>query len=223
MPTSSNPHHIQHWLRLLPEEGCYCLSLESAVPLFTVALHATCHLQLLDVPGNVAIVSRSPPDPQAPSSTLATYRWAPEMKGQHAGCHKSAEGGFLVLDDPPHVQQLRARGRLPYCNAHQCPCPSSCCCVGRLASSLPPRCQDSTSRVSIKFRAAEGKPGVLTAYPIPQNPPKVGQCSARRPGHQQDSILHTLRRCLRASCFGQCRGPFPLDYTLLCAPVASAT
>jgi hypothetical protein len=45
-----------------------------------------------------------------------------------------------------------------------------------LAASPSPhltRCQDSTSRVSIKFRAAEGKPGLLTAYPIPQNPPKV--------------------------------------------------
>jgi Bardet-Biedl syndrome 7 protein len=106
VPTSSNPHHIQHWLRLLPEEGCYCLSLESAVPLFTVALHATCHLQLLYVPGNVAIVSRSPPDPQAPSSTLATYRWAPETKRQHAGCHANTEGGVWILNNPPHEQQL---------------------------------------------------------------------------------------------------------------------
>jgi hypothetical protein len=50
------------------------LSLESAVPIFTVAIQATLPLQLLDVPSNVAILSRSPPDEANGNMTLATYR-----------------------------------------------------------------------------------------------------------------------------------------------------
>ena len=50
------------------------LTLESAVPIFTVALQASLPLQLLDVPANVAILSRSPPDEANGNHTLATYR-----------------------------------------------------------------------------------------------------------------------------------------------------
>lgn len=50
------------------------LALEASVPIFTVALQATLSLILLDVPSNVAIISRSDPDPANGSLTLATYR-----------------------------------------------------------------------------------------------------------------------------------------------------
>lgn len=50
------------------------LTIESAVPIFTVAIQCTIALQLLDVPSNVAILSRSPPDEENGSMTLATYR-----------------------------------------------------------------------------------------------------------------------------------------------------
>jgi hypothetical protein len=50
------------------------LVLESSVPMFTVALAASVPLALLDVPSNVAILSRCAPDPENGNATLATYR-----------------------------------------------------------------------------------------------------------------------------------------------------
>jgi hypothetical protein len=41
-----------------------------------VCCQSTVPLTLLDLPGNVAILSRSPPDTAAGNATLATYRYA---------------------------------------------------------------------------------------------------------------------------------------------------
>lgn len=70
----SAPFTVQDVCKLDPEEACYILTLESAVPIFTVAIQSSALLQLLDVPSNVAIMSRSPPDEANGNLTLATYR-----------------------------------------------------------------------------------------------------------------------------------------------------
>jgi len=104
----SAPFTVSDRCKLEPEEACYVLTVETAVPIFTVAIQCTIPLQLLDVQSNVAILSRSPPDEDNGSLTLATYR-----------------------------------------------------------------CQDSTSRLSIKFKVREGAQGVLQAFIIPNISPKT--------------------------------------------------
>lgn len=59
---------------------------ESAVPIFTVALQCNVSLQLLDVPSNVAIISRSPADEANGNLTLATYRYAQMSCSVKASC-----------------------------------------------------------------------------------------------------------------------------------------
>lgn len=70
----SAPFTVQDKCKLEPDEACYVLTLESAVPIFTVAIQCNAPLQMLDVPTNVAILSRSPPDEANSNLTLATYR-----------------------------------------------------------------------------------------------------------------------------------------------------
>uniref|UniRef100_A0A383VGJ7 Bardet-Biedl syndrome 7 n=1 Tax=Tetradesmus obliquus TaxID=3088 RepID=A0A383VGJ7_TETOB len=65
---------VRHRLTLQPQDGCFVLYVEAAVSLFALALQSTVPLTLLDLPGNVAILSRSPPDTAAGNATLATYR-----------------------------------------------------------------------------------------------------------------------------------------------------
>lgn len=56
------------------EDSSYSLVLETPVPIFTVAVHADVPVDLMDVPNNYAILSRSPPDPENGAMCLATYR-----------------------------------------------------------------------------------------------------------------------------------------------------
>ncbi|KXZ55148.1 hypothetical protein GPECTOR_3g298 [Gonium pectorale] len=70
----SAPFTVQDKCKLEADEACYVLSIESAVPIFTVAIQSNAQLQMLDVPSNVAILSRSPPDETNGNLTLATYR-----------------------------------------------------------------------------------------------------------------------------------------------------
>lgn len=78
----SAPFTVQDKCRLEADEACYVLSIESAVPIFTVAIQCSAPLQMLDVPSNVAILSRSPPDEANGNLTLATYRYtAPYGEG----------------------------------------------------------------------------------------------------------------------------------------------
>ncbi|GIL85198.1 hypothetical protein Vretimale_10813 [Volvox reticuliferus] len=72
--TISAPFTVQDKCKLEPDEACYVLTIESAVPIFTVAIQCNAALQMLDVPTNVAILSRSPPDEVNGNLTLATYR-----------------------------------------------------------------------------------------------------------------------------------------------------
>ncbi|MEW5302522.1 MAG: hypothetical protein WDW36_005300 [Sanguina aurantia] len=104
----SAPFSVSDRCKLEPDEACYTLNIESAVPIFTVAIQSTAVLQLLDVPANVAILSKSPTDVANNNMTLATYR-----------------------------------------------------------------CQDSTCRLSIKFKVREGRSSVLQAFIIPQIAPKT--------------------------------------------------
>lgn len=104
----SAPFSVQDRCKLEPDEACYVLSIESAMPIFTVAIQCTIPLQLLDVPSNVAILSRSPPDDSNGNMTLATYR-----------------------------------------------------------------CQDATSRISVKFKVREGLSGSLQAFVLPNVTPKT--------------------------------------------------
>jgi Bardet-Biedl syndrome 7 protein len=60
--------------RLLPEEACYLLSVEISMPIDVVAIQSSVPVMLLDVPSNVAVVSRSPQDGKNGNEVLATYR-----------------------------------------------------------------------------------------------------------------------------------------------------
>mmetsp|Transcript_18765 Transcript_18765/g.40356 ORF Transcript_18765/g.40356 Transcript_18765/m.40356 type:complete len:735 (+) Transcript_18765:308-2512(+) len=104
----SAPFTVNDRCKLEPEEACYSLCIECAMPIFTVAIQCTIPLQLLDVSSNVAILSRSPPDEANGNMTLATYR-----------------------------------------------------------------CQDATSRITVKFKVREGKSGSLQAFIIPNISPKT--------------------------------------------------
>ncbi|GLC59925.1 hypothetical protein PLESTB_001554700 [Pleodorina starrii] len=70
----SAPFTVNDKCKLEADEACYVLTIESAVPIFTVAIQCNAPLQMLDVPTNVAILSRSPPDEANGNLTLATYR-----------------------------------------------------------------------------------------------------------------------------------------------------
>ncbi|KAG2424531.1 hypothetical protein HXX76_014412 [Chlamydomonas incerta] len=74
MLAMSAPFTVQDKCKLEADEACYVLTIESAVPIFTVAIQCNAALQMLDVPSNVAILSRSPPDEANGNLTLATYR-----------------------------------------------------------------------------------------------------------------------------------------------------
>jgi Bardet-Biedl syndrome 7 protein len=61
-------------MRLLPAEAAYLLTVEIQHPIEFVVLQSSVDLLLLDVDSNVAILSRSPPDPKNGNQVLATYR-----------------------------------------------------------------------------------------------------------------------------------------------------
>lgn len=61
-------------LYLEPDGSCYCFTVESGVPLFTVCLQSSLALNLLDGGNNVAVASLGKPDPENDNLTLATYR-----------------------------------------------------------------------------------------------------------------------------------------------------
>ncbi|KAI8469474.1 MAG: hypothetical protein J3K34DRAFT_522137 [Monoraphidium minutum] len=76
--------------------ACYALSLESAAPLFAVGLACSRELQLLDAPGNVAILSRTTPPEHSGWATLATYR-CQDATNRLTLCFRAREGGPGVL------------------------------------------------------------------------------------------------------------------------------
>ena len=69
---SPAPPRLQDSFRLDPEDGCHELTVESAGPIFAVAVQSDVPLDLQE--SQVAILSRSPPDAANGSATLATYR-----------------------------------------------------------------------------------------------------------------------------------------------------
>eukprot|EP00201_Polytomella_parva_P019649 CAMPEP_0175047856 /NCGR_PEP_ID=MMETSP0052_2-20121109/5842_1 /TAXON_ID=51329 ORGANISM="Polytomella parva, Strain SAG 63-3" /NCGR_SAMPLE_ID=MMETSP0052_2 /ASSEMBLY_ACC=CAM_ASM_000194 /LENGTH=619 /DNA_ID=CAMNT_0016311807 /DNA_START=124 /DNA_END=1979 /DNA_ORIENTATION=- len=86
------PFSVEHRCRLVPEEACYLLSLQSSAPLFCVALQSNARLELLSIPSNVAIMSRSPEDPENDALTLATYR-CQDLTNQLSIKFRLPEGG----------------------------------------------------------------------------------------------------------------------------------
>lgn len=68
------PMKVLHNFNLDAETATYKLSLECPSPIFAIGVHSNVPLDLMDVAGNAAILSRSPPDPAAGSFCLATYR-----------------------------------------------------------------------------------------------------------------------------------------------------
>ncbi len=82
---------LSHKLQLDADDGCYCLSIQSAVPIYNVALAASCELQLQDLPSSVAILSRCGADPANGSATLATYRRACKRRAPAAAAALHAQ------------------------------------------------------------------------------------------------------------------------------------
>mmetsp|Transcript_628 Transcript_628/g.2088 ORF Transcript_628/g.2088 Transcript_628/m.2088 type:complete len:729 (-) Transcript_628:128-2314(-) len=56
------------------DDASYTLTLETPMPIFTVAVQSDVPLDLLDTENNGAIVSRSPPEPENGNFCMATYR-----------------------------------------------------------------------------------------------------------------------------------------------------
>lgn len=96
--------------RLDAEEACCILAIEASKPIFTVALQCDSPLELLDMDSNIAILSKTDPNPKFPDKLLATYR-----------------------------------------------------------------CQESTSRIEIKFKAREGMASQLQIMILPNVTPKICQ------------------------------------------------
>lgn len=55
-------------------DGSYLLTIETPMPIFTVALQSDVPIELMELDSNVAILSLSPMDPDAGNFCLATYR-----------------------------------------------------------------------------------------------------------------------------------------------------
>ena len=68
-----SPFKLKDKWALCPEEACFQLTVELAVPLETILLQCDVPIELLEADSNVAIVSRTPPAPGA-TGLLATYR-----------------------------------------------------------------------------------------------------------------------------------------------------
>lgn len=189
--------------------GCLHACRESAVPIFTVALQCSIPLQLLDVPSNVAIISRSPPDEGNGNLTLATYRWASDpragacMHAVHAcppphhtqtqtwiafrsslrfqGVWETGDTCLMCVSarhtpKPAHAVWIRPKRARPHVALSCLPSlpagvneTKACCVCGRAWR----RCQDSTSRLAVKFKVREGRAAALSAFVIPAITPKV--------------------------------------------------
>jgi len=66
--------HVNDRFTLNPDTATYTLTLETPVPIFTVAVQSDVPVDLQDVPNNSAILSRSPPDLDNNTMCAATYR-----------------------------------------------------------------------------------------------------------------------------------------------------
>eukprot|EP00742_Colponemidia_sp_Colp-10_P003875 GILJ01004126.1.p1 GENE.GILJ01004126.1~~GILJ01004126.1.p1 ORF type:complete len:722 (+),score=149.58 GILJ01004126.1:87-2252(+) len=70
----TNTFKVNSKFTLESDDAAYSLVVEGQMPLDMVMLQCDVNLELWDVDSNVAIVSRSPPDPENGSLLLATYR-----------------------------------------------------------------------------------------------------------------------------------------------------
>ena len=68
---------MQDSLVLDVDDACHILTVETAGPIFSVAVQSGVLLDLEECP--VAVLSRSPADPANASLTLATYRFLPHL------------------------------------------------------------------------------------------------------------------------------------------------
>lgn len=171
------------------------------LPCVVPVLQSTVPLTLLDLPGNVAILSRSPPDTAAGNATLATYRCAASHMLVGILCSQASTYMFDARVSTTAGARLSTRRMAATCDNVTTICGTPLLLVTRFSSNcsahlslvtllsqlqhifqptctcagamLPCRCQESTNRLSIKFTAREGNPGRVTAYTIPALPPKT--------------------------------------------------
>ncbi|GBF98424.1 hypothetical protein Rsub_10489 [Raphidocelis subcapitata] len=101
--------------------AAYVLAIESAAPLFAVGLACTRELELLDAPGNVAILSRTPPEGGPGGwATLATYR-CQDATNRLAVSFRLPEGApgllqaFVVPAAPPKACGVVQYRLVPLC------------------------------------------------------------------------------------------------------------
>jgi hypothetical protein len=66
--------HLKHSFQFKEQQGVFCLSLESTVPIFCVAVLATVDVEFLELQGSVAILTVSAPLPGSTARSMATYR-----------------------------------------------------------------------------------------------------------------------------------------------------
>jgi hypothetical protein len=142
---------VTHSLQLLSAEACHCLVVECALPLFTVALQVGGHAK----PGGQRKGRGLARPPLPPSPSLLPL------------AHQTPHTPVRPPQASVPLQLLDAAASVAILS--RCP-PDPAVGSATLATY---RCQDSTSRLAIKFRAREGQPGSLRAFPIPAVPPKT--------------------------------------------------
>jgi hypothetical protein len=65
---------LKHSFQFKESQGVFCLSLESTVPIFCVAVTATVDVEFLELQGSVAILTVCEALPGSTARSMATYR-----------------------------------------------------------------------------------------------------------------------------------------------------
>mmetsp|Transcript_38791 Transcript_38791/g.74315 ORF Transcript_38791/g.74315 Transcript_38791/m.74315 type:complete len:719 (+) Transcript_38791:332-2488(+) len=103
-----------------PQDATYVLSIETPVPIFTVAVQSDVPVELLETESNVAILSTSPMDPENGNFCLATYRCQDssnriEIKMRVVEGHYGTVQAFIIPRLSPKTSQICSYHVRPLC------------------------------------------------------------------------------------------------------------
>lgn len=107
-----------------PRDGTYVMSIESPMPIFTIAIQSDVPVELLETDSNVAILSQSPVDPDNGNFCLATYRCQEasnriEVKMRAVEGHYGTVQAFVLPRVAPKTCQICSYRIRPLCLQHR--------------------------------------------------------------------------------------------------------
>jgi len=116
--------HVNDKFCLDPHDGSYALTIESPMPIFTIAVQSDVPVELLETEANVAIMSQSPPDPENGNFCLATYRCQEtsnriEIKMRAVEGHFGTVQAFVIPRVAPKTSQICSYRIKPLCLQHR--------------------------------------------------------------------------------------------------------